>query len=203
VAWQSGRMLDEGVWAEIRVGGEHLRLFSERNAQGVQASVYNVIAKNWIAPSEDVGDIEEGKEKAAAYAEAYLKRVVNVELPSLLWRKARSALVGFGALSARNRQCPAAVSSVAACVLVELAARSGLIGAQTACGDFGLVVVFASDGAIREAAKQGQLADVAQGVGDGALEKLLGARVEGFVRGKVIVEFFNRVVKAVDFGGPG
>jgi hypothetical protein len=91
VAWQSGRMLDEGVWAEIRVGGEHLRLFSERNAQGVQASVYNVIAKNWIAPSEDVGDIEEGREKAAAYAEAYLKRVVNVELPSLLWRKARSA----------------------------------------------------------------------------------------------------------------
>jgi hypothetical protein len=27
-----------------------LRLFSEHNAQGVQASVYNVTAKNWIAP---------------------------------------------------------------------------------------------------------------------------------------------------------
>jgi hypothetical protein len=35
-------MLDEGFWAEIRVGGEHLRLFSERNALGVQTSVYNV-----------------------------------------------------------------------------------------------------------------------------------------------------------------
>src|SRR5262245_9385408 len=35
-------LLDQGVWAEIKVGGEHLRLFSEHNAQGVQASVYNV-----------------------------------------------------------------------------------------------------------------------------------------------------------------
>ena len=90
MAWQSGWMLDEGVWAEVRVGGEHLRLFSERNAQGVQTSVYNVIAKNWIAPSEDVHDIEEGKARAAAYAEAYLKRVADLELPSLVWRKARS-----------------------------------------------------------------------------------------------------------------
>jgi hypothetical protein len=83
-------MLDEGVWAEAKVGGEHLRLFSERNAQGVQTSVYNVIAKEWIAPSEDVDDIEEGKVRAAAYAEAYLKRVANLQLPSLVWREARS-----------------------------------------------------------------------------------------------------------------
>ena len=34
-------MLDEGVWAEVKVGNEHLRLFSERNAIGLQASVYN------------------------------------------------------------------------------------------------------------------------------------------------------------------
>jgi hypothetical protein len=33
--------LDEGVYAEVKVGSEHLRLFSEQNAQGVQASVYN------------------------------------------------------------------------------------------------------------------------------------------------------------------
>jgi len=30
-------MLTEGVWAEVKVDGEHLRLFSEHNAQGVQA----------------------------------------------------------------------------------------------------------------------------------------------------------------------
>jgi len=44
-------MLDEGFWAEIKAGGEHLRLFSERNALGVQTSVYNVNTRTWIAPS--------------------------------------------------------------------------------------------------------------------------------------------------------
>jgi hypothetical protein len=63
-------MLDQGVWAEVKMGGEHLRLFSERSAQGVQASVYNVNAKNWIAPSETVDDIEQGKDRAAAHARA-------------------------------------------------------------------------------------------------------------------------------------
>ena len=84
-------MLDEGVWAEVKVGGEHLRLFSEHNALGVQASVFNVNAKTWVAPSEPVDDIEQGKEKAAAYAEAHLKRTANLELPSLVWKKSRSA----------------------------------------------------------------------------------------------------------------
>jgi hypothetical protein len=84
-------MLDEGLWAEVKVGGEHLRLFSEHNAQGVQASVYNVNAKTWVAPSESVDDIEQGKEKAAAYAEAHLKQTANLELPSLVWKRSRSA----------------------------------------------------------------------------------------------------------------
>ena len=83
------QMLDEGVWAEIKVGGEHLRLFSERNALGVQASVYNVNTKSWIAPSELVDDVEQGKEKAAAYAAAHLKRIANLELPPLLWKRSR------------------------------------------------------------------------------------------------------------------
>jgi hypothetical protein len=30
-------MLDEGLGAEVKVGGEHLRLFAEHNALGVQA----------------------------------------------------------------------------------------------------------------------------------------------------------------------
>ena len=54
-------------------------LFSERNALGVQMSVYNVNTKTWIAPSEPVEDIEQGKERAAARAEAY-----TVQLSSLL-----------------------------------------------------------------------------------------------------------------------
>ena len=84
-------MLDEGVWAEVKVGGEHLRLFSEHSPLGVQASVYNVVAKSWIAPSESVDDIEQGKERAAAHAQAYLNKTANVELPKLEWKKARSA----------------------------------------------------------------------------------------------------------------
>jgi hypothetical protein len=84
-------MLDQGVWAEVRVGGEHLRLFSEHGALGVQASVYNVNAKNWIAPSEAVEDIEQGKDRAMAYATEYLRRVANLELPPLSWKESRSA----------------------------------------------------------------------------------------------------------------
>ena len=84
-------MLDEGVWAEVKVGGEQLRLFSEQSALGVQASVYNVVAKNWIAPSESVDDIEQGKVRAEIYAKAYLKKAGNLELPPLEWKKSRSA----------------------------------------------------------------------------------------------------------------
>jgi hypothetical protein len=83
-------MLTDGVWAEVKVDGEHLRLFSEHSAQGVQASVYNVNSKAWIAPSESVDDIEQGKDRAAEHASTYLKRVANLELPPLTWKKSRS-----------------------------------------------------------------------------------------------------------------
>jgi hypothetical protein len=82
-------MLDDGVWAEVKVGGEHLRLFSEHSAQGIQASVYNAATRTWIVPSEPVDDIEDGKEKAEEYARAYLK-AARLELPPLVWKDARS-----------------------------------------------------------------------------------------------------------------
>jgi hypothetical protein len=70
-----------------------LRLFSEHNAQGIQFSVYDVNCKRWIVPSETVDDIEQGKEKAAEYARAYLKHFGHSErqsqLPPLNWKKAR------------------------------------------------------------------------------------------------------------------
>jgi len=84
-------MLDQGVWSEVKVGDEHLRLFAEQNALGVQASVYNFIAKHGIAPSESADDLEQGKERAAARAQQYLKRVGNLELPPLRWKESRSA----------------------------------------------------------------------------------------------------------------
>jgi hypothetical protein len=83
-------MLTEGVWAEIKLGGEHLRLFAEHSAQGVQASVYNVNTKSWIAPSETVDDIEDGKDKATEYARAYLRKTIGGEVPPLVWKKSRS-----------------------------------------------------------------------------------------------------------------
>jgi hypothetical protein len=83
-------MLTEGVWAEVEVAGEHLRLFSEENAQGIQASVYNVKKKTWVAPSEMVDDIERGKDRAEELARAYLRRVGNLDLPPLQWKESRA-----------------------------------------------------------------------------------------------------------------
>jgi hypothetical protein len=83
-------MLEKGVWAEIKVGGEHLRLFSEHSALGVQASVYNVNAKQWIAPSESVEDIERGKDRATEHARLYLQKTANSDLPALTWKQSRS-----------------------------------------------------------------------------------------------------------------
>ena len=57
----------------------------------VQTSVYNVNTKTWIASSELVEDIEQGKERAASRAEAYLKQIANLELPPLVWKRSRSA----------------------------------------------------------------------------------------------------------------
>ena len=82
-------MLDEGLWAEVKVGNEHLRLFSEANAQGLQSSVFNVATKTWIAPSEPVSDLHEGKERAEQHARLYLERS-GFELPPLQWKKSRS-----------------------------------------------------------------------------------------------------------------
>ena len=45
---------------------------------------------NWIAPSEAVDDIDQGKDRAAAHAAAYLSRVSKAKLPTLNWQKARS-----------------------------------------------------------------------------------------------------------------
>jgi hypothetical protein len=83
-------MLDSGFWAEVVVGEEQLRLFSEETPLGIQASVYNVRDKTWIAPSELVDSIEQGKDRAVAHASAYLRRVAGCELPALNWKKARS-----------------------------------------------------------------------------------------------------------------
>jgi hypothetical protein len=54
------------------------------------SSVYNVGTKTWIAASEPVDDIEEGKRKAEAYAKVHLQNL-NLQLPPLKWKESRSA----------------------------------------------------------------------------------------------------------------
>jgi len=43
-------MLEQGVWAEVIVGDEHLRLYSEQTPSGVQSSVYNVRNRSSLHP---------------------------------------------------------------------------------------------------------------------------------------------------------
>jgi hypothetical protein len=83
-------MLIESVWADVSIGAEHLRLFSERDANGVWAYVFNVVTKIWIAPFEPVEDIEQGKKRAASRALTYLKYAGYTELPLLHWKTSSS-----------------------------------------------------------------------------------------------------------------
>jgi len=79
-------MLDEGVCAQVK---------SVENTCGSSRSSTrlgsNVNAKKWIAPSGSVETIEQGKLKAATYAETYLRQVANLELPPLKWKESRAA----------------------------------------------------------------------------------------------------------------
>lgn len=61
-------MLAEGVWAEVVVNGERLRLFSENSPLGFQTSVYNVTTKSWIALLQLVDSTEQGKDRAPTRA---------------------------------------------------------------------------------------------------------------------------------------
>ena len=83
-------MLTNGAWAQVEAGDEELRLFAEHNAQGIQASVYNSRTKTWIAPSEAVDDIEQGKDRAEEIAREYLKRVAGLNLPAVKWKESRA-----------------------------------------------------------------------------------------------------------------
>src|SRR6266702_2334966 len=53
---------------------------------------------------------------------------------------------------------------------LEFAVRGGLVQSDAAGGDVGFEIVFTLNGRAAEAAEHGDLADVIEGVGDGALE---------------------------------
>ena len=80
-------MLDKGFCADVQVAGEHLRLFSEHNAQGNQFSVYDVNSKRWIVPSETVNDIEQGKKKAAEYMPGFTSNTLLIQNVNQSYRR--------------------------------------------------------------------------------------------------------------------
>ena len=77
--------------------------------------------------------------------------------------------------------------------LVELKFAAGrwLVFAHAAFGDFGYDQVLAAGGDAGDAAEDGDLADVGQGVGDGTLENFLGGELQRRVGGEEVVEGFQ------------
>jgi len=73
----------------------------------------------------------------------------------------------------------------------------GLHGAGLARFDGSDVVVFAADGRAGKAAEHGELAGVAEGVGDGSLEEALDWRLDGMIGGQVLIEGAERGEKTV------
>src|SRR6266568_1372037 len=84
----------------------------------------------------------------------------------------------------------------------EFAARGGLVWTDAARGDVRFEIVFTFDRGAGEAAEHGDLADVIEGVGDGALEEAFNRLVERLAGGEITVEVFYGGKEALDFGVP-
>ena len=87
--------------------------------------------------------------------------------------------------------------------LIEFAAGCGLAKADAAGGDVGFEIIFALDWGAGQAAEHGELANVREGVGNGALQEAFDGSVERLGGGQIIVEFFQGGEEAIDFGVPG
>src|SRR6266567_1484626 len=84
----------------------------------------------------------------------------------------------------------------------EFAVRGGLLEPDAAGGDVRFEIVFTFDRGAGEAAEHGDLADVIEGVGDGALEEAFDGLMERLAGGEIIVELFYGGKEALDFGVP-
>jgi hypothetical protein len=78
-----------------------------------------------------------------------------------------------------------------------------LVLADTAGGDVCLEIIFAADGEAGNAAKDGELSDVIESVGERTLEEFFGWGVKLFGAGEKVIEALERVEEALDFVGPG
>jgi hypothetical protein len=79
-------VVGDGFIAEVEVGGQHLRLFSEVYELGYCAVVYDVNAKHEVA-RHDTDSLEDGRKKAEESAGNYLKHVHGIApLPYVNWQ---------------------------------------------------------------------------------------------------------------------
>src|SRR5260370_21901176 len=84
----------------------------------------------------------------------------------------------------------------------ECGGGSGLCGADAVGGGVNCEIVITKDRTVGQAAEHGDLADVMEGVGDGALEESLGIAVKRFGGGQVVVKIFDGRVETIDLGVP-
>jgi hypothetical protein len=84
----------------------------------------------------------------------------------------------------------------------KLTAGHRLFEAQPTGDNVRLVIVFAEDRRAREAAEHGDLANVVERIGNGALEEAFERAVERLARGEVVVKPFCGGEETVDFGVP-
>ena len=79
-------VVGDGFVANIEVGGQHLRLFSEIYELGHRAVVYDVNAKHEVT-RHDADSLEDGKKMAEESAANYLKYVHGISpLPAVNWQ---------------------------------------------------------------------------------------------------------------------
>jgi hypothetical protein len=75
--------LGKGFYVDVVIGKEHLRLFSETQANGYVAIVCHLSAKHEVTRKQ-VRSLDEGKNVAEDIAERYLAEI-NLNLPVVQW----------------------------------------------------------------------------------------------------------------------
>src|SRR6476660_835489 len=88
-------------------------------------------------------------------------------------------------------------------VFVEFTLCGSLLLTNAARSDICLEVVFARDGRAVESAQHGDVADVREGVGDGALEELFRGGVERLAGAEIVVKITEGLEEALYFLSPG
>ena len=79
----------QGLYADLMVGGYHLRLFCTESGVGLRAEVFDVKTGQWVCRAW-ADDIENSKARAEQLAREYLSDEVpsSTPFPTLEWKDA-------------------------------------------------------------------------------------------------------------------